>query len=89
MISNCILAQEQTLPDFLHRYRFSMGLGGIFTTAASLALFGGLSTLGWGLGFLVVGLAALNLFAGFCAGCFVYYQLNKLGVPYFSHAPLK
>jgi hypothetical protein len=29
-------------------------------------------------------LAAANLFFGFCAGCFVYYQLGKLGVPGFQ-----
>ncbi len=34
-------------------------------------------------------LAALNLFVGFCVGCFVYYQLNRLGVPGFLHSPLR
>jgi hypothetical protein len=37
----------------------------------------------------VVVLAALNLFLGFCAGCFVYYQLNRLGVPGFQYSPVK
>jgi hypothetical protein len=40
------------------------------------------------LAWLVVTLAALNLFLGFCAGCFVYYQLNRLQVPGFDHRPL-
>ena len=37
---------------------------------------------------LVIVLAALNLFLGFCAGCFVYYQLSKLGVPGFDRRPM-
>ena len=30
---------------------------------------------------------ALNLFAGFCAGCAVYYWLNRLQVPGFARTP--
>ena len=47
---------------------------------------GGLSLLGWALAWLVIGLAALNLFAGFCAGCAVYYWLNRLQVPGFNQS---
>ncbi|MCB9435518.1 MAG: DUF4395 domain-containing protein [Anaerolineales bacterium] len=61
-------------------HRFAQGLGGVFTLASTLALVGNLSLLGWGLAWLVIGLAALNLFAGFCAGCFVYYQLGKRNI---------
>ncbi len=69
-------------------HRFSQGLGGIFTGLSSLALLAGISALGWGLAWLVIVLASLNLFAGFCAGCFVYYQLSKRAVPGFSKQPL-
>ncbi|MBX3083826.1 MAG: DUF4395 domain-containing protein [Anaerolineae bacterium] len=68
---------------------FAQGLGGIFLLLASLALFSGASTLGWGLSWLVVALAALNLFAGICVGCIMYYQFNRLGVPGFTRAPLQ
>ena len=30
----------------------------------------------------------LIFFLGFCAGCFVYYQLSKLGVPGFDRRPI-
>ena len=33
-----------------------------------------------GLPFVVIALAAVNLIFGFCAGCFVYFQLQQLGV---------
>jgi len=64
-------------------HRFAQGFGGVVVTLAVLAFVTGLPVLGWSLTWLVVALAALNLFLGFCAGCFVYYQLNRLGVPGF------
>ncbi len=76
--------------DHPEPHRFAQTMGGIFLLAASLALLGGLGVLGWGLAWLVIFLAALNLFAGFCAGCFVYYQLNRIGVPGFRYGrPLR
>ncbi len=50
-------------------------------------LFLGAAGTGWALTWLVMVLAALNLFAGFCAGCAVYYWLNRLRVPGFLKAP--
>ena len=66
-------------------HRFAQGFGGVVLLAAIAALFAGASAVDWALVGLVIALAALNLFLGFCAGCFVYYQLNKLGVPGFAH----
>jgi hypothetical protein len=70
-------------------HRFAQGFGGVVLLAAIGTLYLGATAFGWGLVGLVVVLAALNLFLGFCAGCFVYYQLHKLGVPGFAHAPVE
>jgi len=43
--------------------------------------------LGWGLVWVVIALAALNLFGAFCVGCAVYYWLNRLKVPGFVKSP--
>lgn len=59
-------------------HRFAQGMGAAVLLAASLALFAGAAALGWGLVFVVIALAAVNLFFGFCAGCFVYFQLQRL-----------
>lgn len=59
-------------------HRFAQGLGAAVLLAATLALFAGAAALGWGLAFVVIGLAAINLLFGFCAGCFVYFQLARL-----------
>lgn len=61
-------------------HRFAQGLGGGVLLVAALALWGGYSGLGWVLAWLVVVLAAVNLLFGFCAGCFAFYQLSRLGL---------
>jgi hypothetical protein len=66
-------------------HRFAQGFGGVVLALAFISLLAGISTLGWLLVWVVIGLAALNLFLGFCAGCFIYYQLNRLNVPGFVH----
>ncbi|RME99068.1 MAG: DUF4395 domain-containing protein [Chloroflexi bacterium] len=62
-------------------HRFAQGVGALFLLASSAALFllpG--SAAGWLLAWIVIVLAAVNLFFNFCAGCFVYYQLDRLGL---------
>ena len=38
---------------------------------------------------IVVALAGLNLFAGICVGCMMYYWFNRLGVPGFKYARIR
>ena len=59
-------------------HRFAQGLGAAVLLVACAALFAGAAALGWGLAFVVIALAAINLIFGFCAGCFVYFQLQRL-----------
>ena len=59
-------------------HRFAQGMGAAVLLIATIALFVGAPALGWGLVFVVIALAAVNLFFGFCAGCFVYFQLQRL-----------
>ena len=62
-------------------HRFAQGVGAVFLLAATLALFLGHATVpGWTLDLIVFALSGLNLFVGFCAGCFVYYHLGRLGL---------
>ena len=57
---------------------FAQGLGAAMLLAATAAFAAGLPLGGWALVGLVVGLAALNLITGFCAGCAVHYWLGRL-----------
>ena len=68
---------------------FAQGVGGAFLTAATLAFVANAATVGWALAWIVIALAALNLFAGICVGCLMYYWLNRLGVPGFKVARIQ
>jgi hypothetical protein len=59
-------------------HRFAQGFGGVVLGIGVVALLSGASGLGWSLVLLVTMLAAINLVFGFCAGCFVYFQLARL-----------
>jgi hypothetical protein len=81
------LARPDPVPDHPAPHRFAQGLGGVFLAVAVLALVLSAPVVGWALVWLVIALAAVNLFLGFCAGCFVYYWLARWRVPGFSHSP--
>ena len=62
-------------------HRFAQGVGAVFLIAASIVLYATQAPiLGWTLDLIVFVLSGLNFFVGFCAGCFVYYQLGRIGV---------
>jgi hypothetical protein len=81
------IVTPHVLADNPEPHRFAQGFGGVVAAGSAAALFLGSSALGWSLTWLVVVLAAANLFLGFCAGCAVYYWLNRLRVPGFSRVP--
>jgi hypothetical protein len=59
-------------------HRFAQGMGAGVLILAVLAFLAGAPVVGWALALVVVALAAVNLVFGFCAGCFVYFQLQRL-----------
>jgi len=60
-------------------HRFAQGVGAAVLALATLALLVGAGTVGWLLAGLVAALALLNVGVGFCAGCFIYFQLARRG----------
>lgn len=81
------IVQPDVVQDNPEPHRFAQTFGSVVVFGGALALFANLPALGWGLVWLVIGLAALNLFGGFCVGCAMYYWLNRLHVPGFSKSP--
>jgi molybdopterin converting factor small subunit len=79
--------RPDVLPDHPEPHRFAHGFGAVFLLASAFALAAGFPILGWALSWIVVGLAALNLFGGICIGCLMYYWLSRLGVPGFAKSP--
>jgi hypothetical protein len=74
------LLKPNVIPDNPNAHLFAQGVGSIVLAASFISLLAGLSLLGWALAWVVIILAAVNLFAGFCLGCFIYYQLSRLGL---------
>lgn len=62
-------------------HRFAQAVGAFFLTASSIVLLAThAAALGWALDLIVFVLSTVNFTVGFCAGCFVYYHLGRLGV---------
>jgi len=79
--------KPDVLDDNPEPHRFSQIVGFVFLASGSTALFLGSSVLGWTLVWIVIALASLNAFGGFCVGCAVYYWLARLSVPGFGKQP--
>ena len=61
-------------------HQFAQAVGAAFLLAAFVALLAGAVVVGWVLNWIVTALAFINLTVQFCAGCFVYYQLDRVGL---------
>lgn len=81
------LLKPDVLNDNPEPHRFAQFLGFLFMTVGTVSIYLGASILGWSLVWLVVVLAALNAFGGFCVGCAVYYWLGRLHAPGFTKTP--
>ncbi len=70
-------------------HRFAAMFGTIVVSTGAYLLATGRSVAGWGMVWLLITLAAAGL-AGWCAGCFTYYMMNRLGLRgLFKYAPIK
>lgn len=75
------LLKANVIQDDPAPHQFAQGVGALFLLTSALALLvWGSPILGWSLAWIVIILAAVNLFFSFCAGCFVYYQLDRVGL---------
>lgn len=83
-----VLPTKRVTPNIItdnpEPHRFAMLVGGLFNTAGALALLSGASLVGWTLVWIVIALANLNYWLNFCAGCWMYYLLNRAKVPGFT-----
>jgi hypothetical protein len=80
-------------PNLVHDnpepHQFAMLVGALFNGVGTLAILAGAAAFGWALVWVVIALANLNFWLNFCLGCWMYYQLNRLGVPGFKSAPIR
>ncbi|MDQ7858276.1 MAG: DUF4395 family protein [Armatimonadota bacterium] len=73
------LVRPNPVPDDPAPHRFAQGVGAAVLALATVAFAAGSPAAGWTLAALVGALALLNLTRGFCAGCFLYGWLVRLG----------
>ena len=83
------LVQPRVIADNPEPHRFAMLVGALFNGAGVLALAAGVAPVGWLLVGIVIALANVNFWLDFCLGCWVYYQLNRRGVPGFVSGPVE
>lgn len=87
LVSNGIFSPRVVI-DNAEPHRFAMLVGALFNGVGGLLLLAGAGA-GWALVWIVIVLANLNFWLNFCVGCLMYYQLNRLGVPYFTASPIQ
>lgn len=73
------IVKPKRRPDDPTPHRFAQAMGAIMLILAALLLFADTS-FGWVLAWLVAALALVNLAFAFCAGCFIFLQLRRLGI---------
>lgn len=74
------IIKPHMIDDAPEPHEFAQMLGGTVLALGVLFLLVGAPSIGWSLAWIVIFLALANLVFGFCAGCFVYFQLGKLGM---------
>ena len=66
-------------PESRTPHQFAQGMGGTFLLLSFILLqYSGLTFIGWAVSFVVISLAFVNLTLDFCAGCFLYFQIQKI-----------
>jgi hypothetical protein len=81
------LIQPDLVNDHSEPHAFAQALGGVVLLLAGISFFLGLDLIGWVFSWVVIALASLNLFGGYCLGCALYYWLNRIGISRFSKSP--
>lgn len=74
------ILRANVIDDDSAPHQFAQGIGALFLLASTVSLLLDAPALGWSLAWIVIILAAVNLFLNFCAGCFMYYQLDRAGL---------
>ncbi len=73
--------------DNIQPHKFGQLIGALTVVIAVGLIEYGYQTAGWIVVGVLIALTAIS-YAGWCIGCFMYYQLNRLGLRgFFKHAP--
>jgi len=81
------LMQSDYRIDNIQPHKFGQLVGALTVAIAMGLMHLGYPLAGWGVVVILIALTAIS-YAGWCIGCFMYYQLNRLGLGgFFKHSP--
>jgi hypothetical protein len=81
------LVEPDLRADNVQPHRFGQAVGAVSAALAAASLYFNYTTLGWILVWVLIALTGIS-FMGWCIGCFIYYQFNRLGLGgFFGHKP--
>ena len=73
--------------DNIQPHKFGQLVGALTVATSLLFMQLGYPMVGWGIVVVLIILTIIS-YAGWCVGCFLYYQLNRMGVGgFFKHSP--
>jgi hypothetical protein len=72
------LVRPRVIEEDATPHQFAQVVGAVFLLGAGAAFVAGGTLLGWVLVWIVIALAFLNFAFDFCAGCQVYFQLERM-----------
>ena len=78
------LIKPHIIPDDPILHRFASLIGGLFTLLGAIFLWANYSLVGWIFVLIVFTLQSLNFLVNFCMMYYLYYVLNRIGVPGFT-----
>ena len=74
--------------DNVEAYRFADMIGIVVSGSAAYLIYSGNATIGWSLVWAMMSLGSLAFF-GWCAACFMYYIIQKMGIKgFFRHTQI-
>jgi hypothetical protein len=83
------VVKPNVIADNPEPHRFAMLVGGVMNAIAVVTYLSGATVVTWALVWIVIALANLNFWLNFCVGCWMYYGLNRIGVPGFARSPIQ
>ena len=73
--------------DNIQPHAFGQFIGAVTALAAAALLYSGFAIAGWTIVWILVALTFVS-YRGWCIGCYLYFQLNRLGLGgFFRHKP--
>lgn len=73
--------------DNIQPHKFGQLVGAVTVVISLVCMQLGYPMVGWGIAVVLIILTVVS-YAGWCIGCFIYYQLNRIGMGgFFKHSP--